>query len=212
MISAHAATGMAFLALTAALIPGPNMMYLVSRSISYGRSAGLISLAGTLVGFVPYLVMANLGLAAVFSQIPALYAGFKVAGAAYLLYLCVKTLRGSDQIRLHDRAIAGHPRWTFFRMGLLTNALNPKTALIYLALIPQFIVSGDDVVGQGFILGGVQIGVSFAVNALTVLLASSVSASLGSNLHWMAWQRWVTGVLLGVASLMLTLDTIGSRV
>jgi threonine/homoserine/homoserine lactone efflux protein len=82
LISMAAALGLAVTALGMVLTPGPNMMYLVSRSISQGRGAGLISLSGTAVGFLVYMTMANLGLAAVFVLVPWLFIGFKAVGAA----------------------------------------------------------------------------------------------------------------------------------
>ncbi|MFE4833706.1 LysE family translocator [Arthrobacter sp. NPDC056691] len=206
LISPDAAVGVAVLSLAAALVPGPNMMHLVSGSMRHGRAAGFISLAGTLVGFVPYLIMVNLGLAAIFSLVPALYAGLKVAGAAYLICLCVMAFRGDRQMWSPERARNTVSHWRLFRMGLLTNVLNPKTALIYLALVPQFVVPGGDAAGQGFVLGGIQICVSLAVNAVTVLVAASISASLASKPNWMMWRGRVSGVLLGAAGLMLGLD------
>src|SRR5690606_32440068 len=94
MISTAAALGIALVALGMVLTPGPNMLYLVSRSLGQGWRAGMYSLGGTILGFVVYLVLANLGLAAVFLLVPWLYVGLKVAGAAYLLWLAWKTIRG----------------------------------------------------------------------------------------------------------------------
>ena len=96
MISIAAAVGMAVTALGMVLTPGPNMMYLVSRSITQGRIAGLISLAGTGIGFVVYMTMANVGLGVVFVAVPWLFIGFKAAGAAYLGYLVWQALRVRD--------------------------------------------------------------------------------------------------------------------
>ena len=93
IIAGTAAAGMAATALGMVLTPGPNMMYLVSRSISQGRVAGLISLTGTATGFVIYMVMANLGLATVFVLVPALYIAFKAAGTLYIAYLAYNALR-----------------------------------------------------------------------------------------------------------------------
>jgi threonine/homoserine/homoserine lactone efflux protein len=93
LISTGAALGMAVTALGMVLTPGPNMMYLVSRSISQGRTAGLISLIGTGVGFIVYMTMANVGLAVVFVAVPWLFIGFKAAGAAYLGYLAWQALK-----------------------------------------------------------------------------------------------------------------------
>ena len=93
LISMAAAVGMTATALGMVLTPGPNMMYLVSRSISQGRIAGLISLAGTGIGFVVYMTMANVGLGVVFVAVPWLFIGFKAAGAAYLGYLAWQALK-----------------------------------------------------------------------------------------------------------------------
>lgn len=92
-ISLVAAGGMALTALWMVLTPGPNMIYLVSRSISQGRIAGLVSLAGTGVGLVIYMAMANLGLSAVFVAVPWVYIGLKAAGVVYLLWLAWNALR-----------------------------------------------------------------------------------------------------------------------
>jgi threonine/homoserine/homoserine lactone efflux protein len=142
MISMAAALGMAVTALGMVLTPGPNMMYLVSRSISQGRVAGLISLGGTAAGFLIYMTMANIGLAAVFVLVPWLFMAFKAAGAAYLLYLAWQALkpggRGLFETQTLERDSAGR----LLRMGLITNLLNPKAAIMYLALIPQFIGPG----------------------------------------------------------------------
>ena len=93
MVSASAVLGVFAVALALVLTPGPNMMYLVSRSITQGRRAGVISLAGVAAGFAVYLSATNLGLAAVFVAVPALYLAVKLAGAAYLGWLAVRALR-----------------------------------------------------------------------------------------------------------------------
>src|SRR6185437_11790233 len=108
------------------LIPGPNMIYLVSRSVSQGHRAGLVSLSGTFVGFLVYMTLANFGLAAVFLYVPALYIGVKIAGAAYLLYLAWRTLKPGGASVFEPRELQQDSRWRLFRMGLVTNLLNPK--------------------------------------------------------------------------------------
>jgi threonine/homoserine/homoserine lactone efflux protein len=92
-------------------------------------------------------------------------------------------------------------------MGLLTNLLNPKVALLYLALIPQFIDPGaGSTVAQGFQLGMVQILVGVAVNGAIILAAGSIAAFLARRPLWMRWQRWVTGTLLGAIGVKLAVD------
>lgn len=207
MISLTAASAMALVALGMVLTPGPNMMYLVSRSISQGRRAGLVSLAGTALGFVVYMTMATIGLGAVFLVVPWLYTALKVIGAAYLLWLAYTTLRPGGSSVLDTRDLPRDSSAKLFRTGLLTNLLNPKAALMYLALIPQFVDrSAGHVVAQGFQLGAVQITVSLVVNTAIILTAGSVAAFLRGKPAWMRAQRWVSGTLLGAVGVKLALD------
>lgn len=204
VITASAAAGMAGTALAMVLTPGPNMMYLVSRSISQGRIAGWISLAGTGAGFVAYMTMANLGLAVVFVAVPWLYVGFKAAGAAYLAYLAWQALKPGGRGLFEVKNLARDSSWKLFRMGLITNLLNPKAAIMYLALIPQFVdPARGDPAAQGFALGGLQIAVSLCVNALIILAAGSVAQVMRSRPAWAAWQRRITGTLLGAVALLV---------
>jgi threonine/homoserine/homoserine lactone efflux protein len=207
MVTWTAALGMALVALGMVLTPGPNMIYLVSRSIGQGWRAGMVSLAGTLVGFLVYMTMANVGLAAIFLVVPWLYTVVKLAGAAYLIYLAWKTLRPGGLSLFEARDLPRDSRAKLFRMGLVTNLLNPKAAIMYLALIPQFVQpAAGNVLLQGFILGGVQITVSMLVNAAIVLAAGGIAVFLGRRPAWVAWQRWITGTLLGAVGVKLALD------
>jgi threonine/homoserine/homoserine lactone efflux protein len=204
MIAMAAALGMAVTALGMVLTPGPNMMYLVSRSISQGRGAGLISLGGTAAGFLIYMTMANLGLAVVFVLVPWLFMAFKAGGAAYLAYLAWQSLkpggRGLFETHTLERDSAGR----LFRMGLITNLLNPKAAIMYLALIPQFIdPARGHTTAQGFALGGIQITVSMVVNATIVIAAGSIASLIARRPSWATWQRRITGTLLGAVAVML---------
>jgi threonine/homoserine/homoserine lactone efflux protein len=195
---------MAATALGMVLTPGPNMMYLVSRSISQGRAAGLISLAGTATGFVVYMVMANLGLATVFVLVPALYIAFKAAGAVYIGYLAYGTLRPGGTGLFEPRRLARDSNWRLYRMGLITNLLNPKAAILYLALIPEFIhPAAGHVIAQGFALGAIQMSVSLTVNAVLILIAGSIATFLTERPRWTRWQRRATGTMLGTIVLML---------
>lgn len=191
-------------ALGMVLTPGPNMIYLLSRSISQGRLAGLISLAGTLVGFVVYMTMANLGLAVVFVAVPWLYVGFKMAGAAYLGYLAWNAFRPGGHGLFEPHQVGRDSGWRLFRMGLITNLLNPKAAIMYLALIPQFVVpSHGHTAAQGFALGGIQITVSMIVNAGIVVAAGSIARFLAHRPTWTTWQRRITGTLLGGVTVLI---------
>jgi threonine/homoserine/homoserine lactone efflux protein len=205
--SHDALVGMAVLALGMVLIPGPNMMYLVSRSVSQGYRAGLISLIGTGTGFVIYMVMANVGMAEVFLVVPWLYIGLKLCGAGYLLYLSWKTLRPGGVALFQERTLPRDSRMKLFRMGLMTNLLNPKAAILYLALIPQFIrPDAGHVLLQGFVLGTVQISVSMVVNSIIICTAGALALFMRRRPTWIKWQRWITGGLLGAIGVKLALD------
>jgi threonine/homoserine/homoserine lactone efflux protein len=202
-----AAGGMALAALVMVLTPGPNMIYLVSRSVAQGRAAGLVSLIGTGVGFVVYMTMTNLGLAVVFVAVPWLYIGLKAAGVLYLARLAWKALRAEGVGPFEGRALVHHSRGKLFRMGLVTNLLNPKAVVMYLALIPQFIdPTRGSTTAQGFTLGAIQITVSMIVNALIVLAAGSIAGFLTTRPSWTKWQRRITGTLLGAVAILLATE------
>lgn len=195
---------MALAALVMVLTPGPNMVYLISRAVSQGPRAGLISLAGTAAGFLVYLTAANLGLAIIFVLVPWLYIGLKAVGVAYLLFLAWSALRPGGAGMFEQRALAPDPALRLFRVGLITNLLNPKVAVMYLALIPQFIdPRAGSAMTQGFVLGGVQILVSLSVNAVIVLAAGSIARLLTARPAWTRWQRRITGGLLGLVAVFL---------
>jgi threonine/homoserine/homoserine lactone efflux protein len=207
MISLGNALGVAAVSLGMVLTPGPNMMYLVSRSISQGRRAGLMSLGGVAVGFLVYLAAATFGLSALFAAVPEIYLGVRLAGAAYLLWLAWKVLKPGGVSVFEPVELPPDSPRKLFAMGLFTNLLNPKAALMYGSLIPQFLApSAGHVVVQGFLLGGIQITVSMLVNAAIVLAAGTIAVFLARRPTWLKIQRYVTGTLLGAIAVKLATD------
>ncbi|MEU5953068.1 LysE family translocator [Streptomyces sp. NPDC047525] len=207
MIGMSAALGVTVVSLGMVLTPGPNMMYLVSRTITQGRRAGAISLAGVAVGFVVYLTAANLGLSLVFLAVPQLYMAVKLAGAAYLAWLAWKALKpGGTSVFAHQELSPDSPR-RLFTMGVLTNLLNPKVAIMYVSLIPQFIdpASGNTLM-QGFALGSIQISVSLGVNLAIVMAAGTIAVFLARHPTWLRVQRYVMGTVLGALAVKLATD------
>lgn len=207
MVSPSAVAGVFLVALVMVLTPGPNMMYLVSRTITQGRRAGVISLAGVAAGFAIYLTVTNLGLAAVFVVVPGLYLAVKIAGACYLCWLAVKAIRpGGVSVFTPVRTEVDSPR-RLFVMGLMTNLLNPKVAVLYLSLIPQFErPSAGHLVAQGFQLGLVQIAVALSGNFLILMAAAGISRLLRERPVWLRVQRYVMGTVLGALAIRLITD------
>jgi threonine/homoserine/homoserine lactone efflux protein len=190
-----------FIALGLALTPGPNMVYLISRSICQGRAAGLVSLAGVGLAFILYMSSAALGISALLFAVPLAYDTLRIAGIAYLLYLAWQAVRPGGRSPLQVHQLHRDTPRKLFAMGLLTNLLNPKAAILYLSLLPQFISPGHgSVLVQSVTLGCTQMAISLSVNALIVLMAGSMARFLGGRPFWLAVQRWMMGtVLAGLA-------------
>ncbi|MFD0361584.1 LysE family translocator [Nocardia sp. GCM10030253] len=207
MIETAAIIGVAAAALGMVLTPGPNMMYLVSRTVAQGRRAGLVSLSGVAAGFAVYLTAATAGITAVFAVVPGLYSAVKVAGAAYLGWLAWQALRPGGASVFAPTALPADPARRLFTMGLVTNLLNPKIAIMYMALIPQFVVPGHGRAWlQSLCLGMVQITVALAVNCLIVLGAGGISTFLTGRPLWLRAQRYVMGSMLGAIAVLLATD------
>jgi threonine/homoserine/homoserine lactone efflux protein len=207
VVSQSAVIGVFLVALALVLTPGPNMLYLVSRSITQGRRAGVISLGGVAVGFLVYLTATNLGLTAIFTHVPQLYLTLRIAGACYLGWLAFKALRPGGAAVFAPTEMPPDSARRLFTMGLMTNLLNPKIAVLYLSLIPQFERPDDGhMLVQGFILGGVQIVVALTVNLLIVLAAGSIATFFATRPSWLRVQRYLMGSVLGVLAIKIATD------
>jgi threonine/homoserine/homoserine lactone efflux protein len=186
------------------LTPGPNIIYLISRSIAQGRMAGLISLGGVALGFVFYMLCAAFGVTALLFAIPYAYDALRFAGAAYLLWMAWQTVRPGGRSPFHVDKLAIDGPTKLFAMGLVTNLLNPKIAMFYLALLPQFIDPGQaSVLSQTLVLGAIHIAISVSVQAVVTLAAGSIALFLSTRPTWMLVQRYLMGtVLAGLAMQM----------
>ena len=191
-----------------ALTPGPNLLYLVSRTLCQGRRAGIVSLAGTSVGFVFHVVAAALGLSAIFLTVPILYDAMRYVGAAYLLWLAWDALRPGGRDLFQTRTLPPDPPARLFRIGVLTSVLNPKVAMFYLALFPQFIdATRGSVFLQGLMLGFLQIAINTVGDLCFVFAAGAITAWLARRPLWSVLQRWVLGIVLAGIALRLAVDT-----
>ncbi len=196
----------ALIALGMALTPGPNMIYLISRSICQGRAAGLISLGGVALGFVCYMLSAAFGITALLLAVPYGYDALRFGGAVYLLYLAWQALRPGGRSPFQVRALPPDSANRLFIMGLVTNLLNPKIAILYLSLLPQFIdPAHGGVLGQSLLFGAIQIAISVSVNAGIAVSAGTIAVFLANRPSWLLVQRWLMGtVLAGLAVRMAT--------
>ncbi|WP_432945547.1 LysE family translocator [Kribbella sp. CA-253562] len=207
IVSTEALIGIALIELGLVVMPGPNMIYLVSRSVVQGRRAGLISLAGVGTGFLIYLLAAAAGLATVFALVPEIYVGLKLAGAAYLLWLAWNALRPGGSSAFTPNALEPDRPRKLFGMGLLTCLLNPKIAILYISLLPQFVDPSRGHVGaQSLILGLTQLAVGVLVNAIFVITAGSVAVFFSRKPLWSRIHRYLTGTALAAFAVKLAAD------
>lgn len=190
------------------LTPGPNMVYLLSRSICQGRAAGLISLAGVALGFIFYMLCAVLGITALLLTVPYAYDMLRFGGAAYLLYIAWQAVKPGGSSPFQVRELARDSTRKLFMMGFITNLLNPKIAILYMSLLPQFIDAGHgSVLSQSVVLGATQIAISLTVNALIVVMAGSIAGFLLRRPTWLAIQRYLMGTVLAGLAVRIALES-----
>jgi threonine/homoserine/homoserine lactone efflux protein len=196
----------ALVALGMVLTPGPNMIYLVSRSICQGPVAGMISLGGIALGFLFYVFSAAFGITALLIAVPYAYDALRFAGALYLLWLAWQTIRPGGRSPFQVRDLPADSPRKLFTMGFVTALLNPKIAVLYLSLLPQFIdPQQGSVLTQLLVLGATQIAVSVTFNAIFIVMAGSIALFLAGRPLWAVVQRWLMAtVLTGLAFRMAT--------
>ncbi len=197
----------ALIALGMVLTPGPNMVYLVSRSICQGRVAGLISLGGVALGFVFYMLCAAFGITALLMAVPFAYDAIRLAGAIYLLWLAWQAVRPGGRSAFQVRDLPQDSPRKLFLMGFVTNLLNPKIAVMYLSLLPQFIdPSHGNVLAQALVLGTTQIAISVFVNALIAISAGTIALFLVRRPSFAVLQRWIMGTVLATLAVRMATE------
>lgn len=188
-------TYLAFLvaSLVLALIPGPGVIYIVTRTLQGGRRAGLASIGGIALGNFGNASLAAVGLAAVIAASTRAFVFVKIAGAAYLIFLGINTLRRrppSPQAGIREPARETGPR--LFRDGFLVALLNPKTALFFAALLPQFIDTSGSSLAQNLGLGLTFVAIAMCTDTLYALSAAKLAATLQQRSHWSTYGRYVS--------------------
>lgn len=207
MVSLHDWLLFAAAALFLVLTPGPNMIYVVSRSLCQGRMAGVISLFGVVAGFIVHMLAAAVGLSAVFMAVPLAFTILKWVGAAYLAWLAWQALKPGARSPFEPQELPADPPRKLFLMGFLTNVFNPKVAMFFVAFFPQFIhPENGSVFWQSIVLGVTQILISFSVNLSLALTAAAISSWFARNPMWLAAQRYVMGLVLGALAVRLAME------
>jgi threonine/homoserine/homoserine lactone efflux protein len=184
--------------------PGPAVLYVITRSLGEGRRAGLVSVAGIGTGTLGHVVAATLGVSALLASSPAAFTVVKLAGGAYLVWVGIGRMTAKDGAGPRAALVAADG-WTIFRQGAVVNLLNPKTALFFLAFLPQFVDPNHPVAPQMLALGLVFAALGVTSDACFALLAGGVRQALarGRGRRMLQAQRYLTGavfVALGITA------------
>jgi threonine/homoserine/homoserine lactone efflux protein len=190
-------------ALVLLLTPGPAVLYIVARSIDQGRRAGLVSTLGVHVGTLVHIGAAAAGLSALLAASATAFGAVKYLGAAYLVYLGVRRLLDRAPAAVTGRVGGRHLRRAFLD-GVVVNVLNPKTALFFLAFLPQFVDLSRGRVGAQILgLGALFVALGLVTDGCYALTAGTAARWLRSNPGFLAGGRWVSGGMyigLGLAA------------
>ena len=200
------ATLILFLTTSALLVvvPGPSVLYIVARSIERGRLAGIVSVLGIGAATLVHIAAAALGLSALLLSSSAAFNAVKYLGAAYLIYLGVRTLLSREELRSIEGRKESASYLRVFGQGFLVNLFNPKTALFFFAFLPQFVdASRGNVTWQILFLGVIFVFLGAFNDSIYALLAGSISKRLKGSLRFLRAQRYFSGTVyigLGVAT------------
>ncbi|MDB5457407.1 MAG: lysE yggA, partial [Caulobacter sp.] len=167
----------------------------------------LISLGGVALGFLVYMLCAAFGITALIFAVPYAYDALRIGGAAYLLYLAWQAVRPGGRSPFQVRQLPFDSNRKLFTMGFVTNLLNPKVAMIYLSLLPQFIEPArGHVLSQSLILGAAQMTISIVGNGVIAMTAGSIAGLLAARPGWITLQRWLMGTVLGALAVRLATE------
>ncbi len=188
----------AFLAasLVLAIVPGPGVVYLTTQTLAHGRRAGFASVGGVALGNLGSAVAASLGLAALLAFSATVFFIVKLAGAAYLVLLGLKSLRRSAQTGAGERACVARPT-SLLRDGTIVALLNPKTALFYGAFLPQFVdPAAGSPLGETLLLAALFVSIAVVTDSVYVCRASALSTAAGLRARWGSIGRCATAATL----------------
>lgn len=189
-----------FLFFTAAVLlaiaPGPGMLYVLARSLAGGKREGILSALGTFAGGMVHVLAAGVGVSVILAKSAVAFATVKYAGAGYLCFLGIRMIREAGRHQEHVVEMPGPVRNPFWQ-GVLTEVLNPKTALFFLSFIPQFVNRGSGYVFLQFLaLGTISVALNTSADLLVILLAGPLGERIRSSARFRRRQRKATGLIM----------------
>ncbi|MEP3279547.1 MAG: LysE family translocator [Stappiaceae bacterium] len=193
--------------LALAVTPGPDMILVAARSAAQGRMAGLVTQFGVSAGSVFHAIILALGLSQLFLAVPYAYDLVRYLGAAYLLYLAWQAFTARDSFSAQTSSSKRRSLFVIFRQGFFSNLLNPKVALFYLALFPQFLDPEKGAVAlQIMVLASFFLIIDFAVHGVVIWLAGSMRSLSANGRVFAKWSRYFLGLVFGGLAARLIFD------
>lgn len=182
-------------ALILAVTPGPGIFYVLTRSLSGGRRDGVASSFGTAVGGLAHVLAAALGLSAILATSALAFSIIKWIGAAYLIYLGIRMLMNQN-VHVPDESLSHTTTQRIFMQGVTTEVLNPKTALFFLAFLPQFISPHGPIVLQFLLLGSISVFLNTSVDLVVATFAGPIGQRLKDSFRFRRGQSLFSGCAL----------------
>jgi threonine/homoserine/homoserine lactone efflux protein len=193
--------------LALAVTRGPDMILVAARSAAQGRMAGLVTQCGVSAGSAFHAIILALGLSQLFLAVPYAYDLVRYLGEAYLLYLALQAFTARDSFSSQSTSSKRQSLFVIFRQGLLSNLLNPKVALFYLALFPQFLnAENGSVTFQIMVLASIFLIIDFAVHGVVIGLAGSMRSLSANGRVLTNWSRYFLGLIFGGLAARLIFD------
>ena len=188
-----------------AISPGPDNLFVLTQSVTYGRRYGLATIAGLMTGCIIHTSLVAFGVSIIIQQHPKIFISIRVVGAIYLVFLAYKVLKSQGAIAVDNKKIPKKTLVQLFRVGFLMNVLNPKVTLFFLALFPGFLFSDElSKVVQFYILGGLFILTSMVVFSTVAFLGGAISEKIKNNKEVEIWLKWLQILaFIGIAIFIL---------
>ena len=193
-------------ALILAVTPGPGIFYVLARTLAGGRREGILSSLGTLIGGMFHVLAAAFGVSTILATSAVAFQTVKYAGAAYLVWLGLRMIiQRNEEVTVENTG----PMQGAFRQGIITEVLNPKTALFFLSFIPQFIAPQlDNVFWQFLLLGSISVSLNTSADLIVVMLAAPLERKLKSSPKFRSSQRTASGLgMIGLGAYMAVSDS-----
>jgi len=187
--------------------PGPDMIVVAARSAAQGRTAGLMTHLGVATGSAFHALLLALGLSQLFLAVPYAYDLVRYLGAGYLLFLAWQAFTARSSFSTKSSQLPRRPLFIIFKQGFLSNLLNPKVALFYLALFPQFLdPSSGSVAGQILLLAIILQIVGLIIHGIVIWLASGMRHFMANGRTFVKWSRIFLGTVFGTLAARLVFD------